>query len=108
MCCAPIWAHPLFLSTGDGRSAQDVLGLTGGHQGRTRGVGSRSLELARSRSTREKNRGGYQSRYSNCRTYRKSTTLDTRPEIPYREMAKQRSGLGAGTCQLSQCKAMGP
>src|SRR5437660_932085 len=106
MRCAPIWAHLLFLSTRDGRSARDGPGPTGGCQGRSRGVGSKSLELARSRGMREENESGYQSRYSNWRTYKRSITLYTRPGLPYKEIAKYRSILGAGICKLRQYKAM--
>src|SRR5437660_1361131 len=106
MRCAPIWACPLFLSTENGRSIRDVPGPTRGCQGRTRGVGSNSLESERSQDTREENGSGCQSRYSNCRKYKRSTTLYTRPELPYKEMTKHRSILGARICQLRQYKAM--
>src|SRR5438309_7760923 len=97
MRCAPIWARPLFLSTRDGRSARDGPGLTGGHQGKSRGVGSKSLELTGSRGTREENGSGYQCRYSNWKTYKGSTALYTRPELPYKEIVKYRSILRAET-----------
>src|SRR5947209_13679626 len=106
MHCAPIWAHPLFLSTGNGQSARDGPGPTGGRQGKSRGVGSKSLELAGSRGTREENESGYQSRYSNWRTYKRGNTLYTRPGLPYKEIAKYRSIPGARICQLRQYVAM--
>ena len=106
-CAVPLYGLvPYFQVLENGQSTWDAPGPTGGCQGRSRGVGSNSLESEGSQDTREENRSGCQSRYSNCRTYRRSTTLYTRLELPYKEMAKHRSVLGVRICQLRQYKAM--
>ena len=97
-CAVPLYGLvPYFLSTRDGQSARDVPGPTGGRQGSSRGVGNKSLELAGSWGTREENGSGYQCRYSNWRTYKGSTALYTRLELPYKGIVKYRSILRAET-----------
>ena len=77
-----------------------MLGLTGGHQGRLERVGSKSLKMVESQDTRKESRSGCQSIYLHLKTYKRSTTLYTRLELPYKEIVK------TPECPKSRAKAV--